>query len=62
MKTRENLISEIGRISDNFIGIKTFKNPTTKIDISFAEPTLVDYVLEVLVWFLIIIFMLKMFK
>lgn len=42
--------------------MKTFKNPTTKIDISLAKPTLVDYVLEVLVWFLVIIFLLKMFK
>lgn len=41
--------------------MKTFES-STKMDISLAEPTLVDYVLKILFWFLIIIFLLKMFK
>jgi len=41
--------------------MKTFKN-SIKMDISLAEPTLIDYTLKILFWFLVIIFLLKMFK
>lgn len=41
--------------------MKTFKN-SIKMDISLAGPTLIDYVLKILFWFLVIIFLLKMFK
>lgn len=45
----------------NLNNMKTFES-SIKMDTSLAEPTLVDYVLKILAWFLITIFLLKMFK